>query len=159
MTLDLGEALRASFLDQQDPELQPIASAITDALDQWQAAPAVFAFRPLPADAPDLVIIIEEDAALSDEDGLTSSRPICQRDIKVYGRRGSPGDEGDQSAAVEAIGFQMRELFHRQKFSVQAEGYSVTEIVARGPVAAPVDDDATIGRMINLTIRLRRNPA
>lgn len=159
MTLDLGAPLRASLLDQQDPDLQALASEITGLLDEWEGDPAVFAFRPLPAGAPDLLIVVNEDAAISDADGLNSSRPIIERDVICYGRKGSPGESDDQSDTVERIGYLMRELWHRQKFSVQPVGYSVTEITVRGPVAAPADDDGTIGRMVNLTIRLRRNSA
>lgn len=157
MSLDLGPALRSAILDQQDPALQPIATQIGELLEQWHGEPAVFAYRPIPADAPDLVIIINEDAAISDADGLTSERPIVERDVICYGRRGTPGDATDQSPKVEAIGYAMRQLFHRQKFSVQPEAYSVTDIVVRGPVAAPTDDDGTIARMVSLAIRLRRN--
>lgn len=158
MSLDIGPALRAAFLDPQDPSLAPVAAAIVAELGAWRGEPAVFAYRPIPDDAPDPVIIINEDAAIGDEDGLRSSRPVVQRDVVVYGRRAPPGDPTDQSPAVERIGYLIRELFHRQKFSVRPEAYSVTDIVARGPVAAPADDDGEIGRLVSLTIRLRRNP-
>lgn len=158
MSLDLGGPLRASIIDQQHAPLQAIANEVLGLVEQWQGEPAVFAFWPLPADAPALSIVIrEEDAAVSDNDGLTSSRPVIERDVMVYGRRGSPGEADDQSEAVTRIGYLLRDLWHRQKFSVQPEGYSVTQLIVRGPVPAPVDDDGTIGRMVNLTVQLRRN--
>lgn len=158
MSLDMGPALRAAILDQQDPALQAVAAAILADLGQYADAPAVFAYRPIPADSPSRVIVINEDAAISDEDGLTSDRPVIQRDVIAYGKRGTPGDASDDSPAIEAIGYRLRALFHRQKFAVRPEGYSVIEIVATGPVPAPVDDDGEVARMVNLTIRLRRNP-
>jgi hypothetical protein len=158
VSLDLGPAIRAAILDQQVPALQPIAQAIAAALGRYSGAPAVFAYRPIPTDAPQRVLVINEDAAISDADALTSDRPIIQRDVIAYGLRGSPGDAGDDSPAIEAMGYQLRELFHRQKFSVRPEGYSVIQIIVTGPVPAPVDDDGEIARMVSLTISLRRNP-
>ena len=160
MSLDLGPALRAAFLDQQDPALVAIAQAITEKLSKYGASeePAVFAYSPAPADAGDPIVVINGDVSITDDDGLTSDRPIVQRDIVVYGRKGPPGDASDQSPVVEAIGYMIRELFHRKKFSVQQPGYSVTEIIASGPVVAPVDDDGEVGRLVSLTIQLRRKP-
>lgn len=157
MAIDLGPALRAAILDQQNPTLQPIAQAIVAELPPYLGEPAVFAYRPIPADSPRRVIVINEDAAISDADGLTSDRPIIQRDVIAYGVRGAPGDTSDDSAAIEAMGYQLRALFHRQKFSVRLHGYSVIQITATGPVPAPVDDDGEVARVVSLTISLRRN--
>ena len=158
MPLDMGPALRAAILDQQVPALRTIAQAIAAALGEYEGVPAVFAYRPIPADSPQRVIVINEDASISDADGLTSDRPIIQRDVIAYGKRGTPGDPSDDAPAIEAIGYQMRALFHRQKFSVRPEGYSVIQIIVTGPVPAPVDDDGEVARMVSLTIELRRNP-
>jgi len=158
MSLDLGPPLRAAFLDQQDPALQALAAAIIGELDQYQGQPAVFAFRPVPEDAGDLIILINPDSSIGNADALRSRRPIVTRDIAIYGRKGTPGDVSDQSPVVEALGYQVRDLFHLQKFAVQPAGYSVIDIVATGPVPAPVDDDGEVGRVVSLTIRLRRNP-
>ncbi len=158
MSLDLGPPLRAAIIDQQDPALTAIAASIVALLGEWQGEACVFAYRPIPDDAPDPVIIINAPAAISDGDGLTSDRPVVELDIATYGTRGQIGGSSDQTVAVEAIGFALRQLFHRQKFSVQPEGYSVIEIVASGPFPAPVDDDGEVGRLVSLTIRLRRNP-
>lgn len=157
MSLDMGPALRQALLDQQDPALQAAAAAIIAQLDTYQGAPAVFAYRPVPQDAGHRIILINPDIAITDGDGLTSDRPVVQRDIAIYGRKGTPGDAADDSPIIEALGYQVRDLFHRQKFAVQPSGYSVIEIIATGPVPAPVDDDGEIGRLVGLTIRLRRN--
>jgi hypothetical protein len=158
MSLDIGPALRAAFLDQQHVPLQALAAAICASLGEYEGEPGVFAYRPVPEGALDPIILINPDAAIDDQDGLASSRPMVIRDIAIYGRKGPPGEPSDQSPIVEAIGYQVRELFHRQRFSVQPEGYSITDIVAAGPVVAPVDDDGEIGRLVTLTVRLRRNP-
>lgn len=158
MSLDLGPALRSSFLDQQFPALQATAASIIAQLGEYQGEPSVFAFRPVPEDASDPIILINPDSSIGDADGLISTRPIVQRDIAIYGRKGPPGDPTDQSPIVEAIGYMVRDLFHSQRFAVQPAGYSVIDVIATGPVPAPVDDDGEVGRIVSLTIRLRRTP-
>lgn len=161
MSLDIGPAIRTTLIGGHDdlpPQLADLVELIVGRLGEWHEAPSVFAFRPAPEDAGDPIIIINPDASIGDQDGLTSNRPVVQRDIAIYGRKGTPGDPSDDSPKVEQLGFLIRELFHRQRFSVRPEGYSVTDIVASGPVPAPVDDDGEVGRLVSLTIRLRRKP-
>lgn len=158
MSLDLGPAIRKGILDPADPAAKPESDAIRALLAEWQGEPCVFAYRPVPDDAGEPLMIINPDASIGDEDGLTSDRPVVIRDIAIYGPKGAPGDPADKSPQVETLGYMIRRLFHRRKFSVQPEGYSVTDVVASGPIVAPVDDDATVGRLVSLTIRLRRNP-
>lgn len=145
--LDLKPAIRDSLMDNPD---------ITSALAQWNSEPAIFARRPVPKDAPDPMILIEDAYAIGDADGLTSDRPIWQGDLKVYGRKGEPGSAEDQTRQVELVGFMIRDHFHRQRFSVRPDGFSVIDVRAGGPSVAPTDDDQTVGRMIALTVRLRR---
>jgi hypothetical protein len=147
MSLDLLGALRDAIMSNAD---------ITALLDQWKGEPAIFTRRPFPSDAPDLAIGISAPASISDADGLTSDRPIVTHDIAVYGRRGQPGVASDQTRTVEAIGFMIREQFHRKKFSMQPTGFYVIDVLARGPMIAPVDDEQTVGRLVSLTVRLRR---
>jgi hypothetical protein len=143
----VGEAIRTALIGDE---------LIADALSKWQGEPAVFTRRPAPADAKDPMIIVNPDAAIGDEDALSSPRPVVMRDVAVYGKKAAPGDTSDQTRKVERIAYRMRELFHRQKFSLVLDGYSVIGIVVAGPVPAPVDDDVTVGRLISLTIRLAR---
>lgn len=154
MSLDLGPAIRKTLIGGwTDLDV----SAIIECIEQYRDAPAVFAYRPIPEDAPTAIILINPDVAITDADGLTSDRPIVVRDIAIYGRKGTPGDPSDQSPAIERCGYLIRNLFHRQRFSVRPEGYSVIQIRATGPIPAPVDDDGEIGRIVTLTIELRRN--
>lgn len=146
--LDLGPPLRDSLMGNPDIALE---------LEEWKGEPAIFTRRPVPTDAPDLIIIINPPFAISDADGLTSDRPIVQLDLAVYGRKGEPGTEQDQSRLVERLGFRLRTHFHRQRFSVRPEGFSVIDVRAGGPVPAPTDDDQTIGRLVPLIVRLRRD--
>jgi hypothetical protein len=146
--LDLGVPIRKSLLANPD---------IAGELDQYESEPAVFTRRPVPPDAPDLIVIVNSPYAITDADGLTSDRPIVNLDLAVYGRKGKPGTAQDQTRVVERLGFRLRTHFHRQKFSVQPEGFSVIDVRAGGPVPAPTDDDQTIGRLVSLIVRLRRD--
>lgn len=145
--LDLGEPLRAALL---------AAEHIVADLGRWNDEPAIFTRRPVPEDASDPMIIINPPAAITDDDALNSERPIVLIDLATYGRKAAPGTAGDQTRLVERLAYRQRALFHRQKFSVRPEGFSVIGIVATGPIAAPVDDEETVGRLVSLTIRLRR---
>jgi hypothetical protein len=145
VSLDLLPALRDSVID-----------AIGTSLPQWRGEPAVFTRRPIPEDAPSIVAIVNPPVSIGDADGLTSDRPIVVHDIAIYGDKGTPGTPQDDTRAVDAMAFQIRDHFHRQKFSVQPVGFYAIDVQARGPIPAPVDDDATVGRIVTLTIRLRR---
>lgn len=145
--MDLLPALREGVME--------CVGAIAE-LDEWKGEPAVFTRRPLPEDAPARLALINPPVAITDADGLTSFRPIVDHDIVVYGRKGMPGSAEDDTRAVERAAFALREHFHRKRFSVQPEGYSVIDVRVTGPSAAPVDDDQTVGRLISVTVRLRR---
>lgn len=145
--MDLLPALRTGVLE--------CAGAVAE-LAQWSGEPAVFTRRPVPDDAPMPLSIVNPPATLTDADGLTSERPIATHDIAFYGRKGAPGEEEDQTRAVERAAFAARAHFHRNRFSVQPEGYSVIDVRVTGPIVAPVDDDQTVGRLITVTVRLRR---
>lgn len=149
MSLDLGPSIRAALIAD---------TTIAALLPEWLGAPAVFAFRPVPEAAPDRIILVNPPASIQDRDGLRSDRPIVTIDVAIYGAIAAAGDPADDTPIVEQLGYLVRQLFHRQKFSVQPEGYSVIEILAAGPSPAPVDDDKTVGRVVSLTISLRRNP-
>jgi hypothetical protein len=144
----MGPPIRAALIGE---------ASIADQLSKWKDAPAVFTRRPVPDEATYPLAIVNPDAAISDDDALNSERPIVVRDIVFYGRKAPAGDPLDQTRIVEALGFRARALFHRQKFSVRPAGFSVIGIVAAGPFPAPVDDEGTVGRLVSLTIRLRRD--
>lgn len=143
--LDLAGPLRDAIMG---------CEPITVDLGAHMGEPAIFTRRPVPAMAAELasypLILINPESAVGDEDGLTSDRPFVIRDIAVYGQQPT------HYRKVEAIGYRLRALFHRQKFALVPDGYSVIDIRVSGPIAAPVDDAATVGRMVSLTIRLRR---
>ena len=145
MTLDILAALRTAAV---------IAAA--GELAEYKGEPAIFTRRPIPDDAPDLYLLVNPPAAITDADGLNSDRPIVTHDLAVYGRKGTPGGTSDQTRDVERISFLLRAYFHRDRFSVLPSGYYAIDVQARGPFVAPTDDEQTVGRIVSLTIRLRR---
>lgn len=142
MSLDLAPAIRTALIE--DAEVQNFAG-------EWRGAPAVATRRPVPAEFPARMLLINPDAAIGNEDAINSDRPIVVRDIAIY------GNQPDDYREVEALGYHLRTKFHRQKWSIEPEGYSVVDIVVSGPIPGPVDDDKTVARIVSLTIRLRRS--
>ena len=145
--LDMLEALRDGVI---------AAPGVVAIIDQWKGETAVFTRRPLPDDAPDFCVLVNPAAAITDADALSRLRPIVVHDIAVYGRKGAPGSAEDQTRDVERVAGYLQLHFHRNRFSVQPDGFSVIDVRASGPVPAPVDDEGTVGRIISVTVRLRR---
>jgi hypothetical protein len=146
--LDLGPAIREALL---------AATQIAAHLSVYDGSPAVFTRRPVPSEADYPLIIVNDPVAITDEDGLTSDRPLWgPGDIAIYGRKATPGTVEDHTRLVQQLGIRTRLLFHRQKWALQVGGFHVIDIRASGPVPAPVDDDKTIGRIVSLLVRLGR---
>lgn len=149
MSIDCKAAVRATLIG--DPEMAAGLSA-------WSGDPSVFTRRPIPQDVTQPFTIVNSPSSITDEDGLTSDRPVVMLDVATYGRKSAPGSADDQTRLVERLGARVRELFHRNRFSVSPTGFSTIDVRAAGPIDAPVDDDVTVGRLVTLTIRLRRIP-
>ncbi len=143
MSLDLAPALREAIIGN---------IAITALLSTWEGEPAVFTRRPTPADAIYPLIQISPDISVVDRDMLVEQIPVIRRDIAVYGDQGPVPDVG-QYRIVEQIAYLLRKQFHRKRLSISASGYNVIDIVAHGPMTAPVDDEKLVGRAVLLTIR------
>lgn len=131
-------------------------TGVTSEIDTWNNEPAVFTRRPLPADAPRKVCVINPPSSIGDGDGLTSDRPIITHDIAFYGLKGQPGTAEDDTRSIDRAAHAARLYFHRNRFSVQPSGYSVIDIRASGPTPAPVDDENEVGRLVTVVVRLRR---
>src|ERR1700754_3686021 len=141
MSLDLGPALRTAMVSDVN---------IFTNLGQWNGNPSVFTRRPVPGDANYPMIVVNPDVFLTDEDFINAKNPIVSKDIAVYGQQ-STNPQQDQYRVVEDLGYSVRELFHRNKHSITPPtGYSVLDIVATGPIAAPTDDEKFVGRVVNL---------
>lgn len=127
-------------------------SPITALLPAYKGSFTVFTRRPAPSDATYPIIMVSPDISSTEEDGINDFRPIQERDITVYGKN----DNAANYRTVEQIGYLIRELFHAQRRSITVSGWGVVAINARGPIPAPTDDDATVARMVSLTIQLAR---
>lgn len=140
--MNLGAPLRSAIIN---------APSISGQLAQWQGEPAVFTRRPVPDKAPYPMVAISPDITVVEQDALVSRRPIVTRDLVLYGR------QPDDYRLIEALGWPLRDLFHRNRFAIEPPaGYRVIEIIARGPMPAPTDDAKTVGRLVSLTISLER---
>jgi hypothetical protein len=125
-------------------------TGITSKLATYQGSPAVFTRRPVPSDAAYPVIVISPDVISDNQDGITQKRPYLVRDIAIYGEN----DTAAKYRNVEDIGYLIAALFHRKNRAITVTGWGVTDILATGPIPAPVDDDARVGRVVSLAIRL-----
>ncbi len=139
LDLNLAAPLRTALID-----FAPVA----DELAVYQNEPGVFTRRPIPDGATYPLILISPDIAISDEDGLRSRRPVVVRDLTIF------GEQPDQYRTVEALGYLVRGLFHRQRRSIVVPNFNVMEIVALGPRIAPTDDDNHLGRLVSLRLRI-----
>lgn len=139
--IDLSVAIRSALVGEAD---------ITSLLPAWKGTYPVFTRRPVPKDAEYPMIIISPDVSLTDQDMVSEQMPVVVRDIAVYGRN----TDADAYNAVEAIAYRIRDLFHRDRFSLLPSGWAVTDVVASGPFQAPTDDNDLTGRAVTLTVRL-----
>lgn len=123
-------------------------TSITALVGTTNSNPSVFTTRPTaPTAAYPMIVITPVD--VNDMDGLTDGRPIVDVDVAVYGRK------KDHIRAVESLGLLIRDLFHRQRFSISPSGVSVVQIVCRGPLSAPTDDESLIARLVSLKVTLK----
>jgi hypothetical protein len=128
-------------------------SDITALLGQWQGSSSIFTNRPVPADAAYPMIVTAGDVTRSDQDLIADPVLEIIRDISIFGQNTSTGNV-NQTRTCDSIALKVRDLFHRQRASLTVDGWNVVDIVAQGPIVGPVDDDASVHRLISLTIRL-----
>jgi hypothetical protein len=142
---DLKPAIRAAILAQPD---------ITNYLSQWNNEPAVFTRRPVPTDAQFPMIVVSPNIAYGNEDALNKERGVITLDIIAYGRVAAPGTPEDHTRGVEAIGELLREVFHRQRWSLGNTPYHVISINVTGPFVAPTDSESVVARATTLIVRI-----
>lgn len=140
--MNLGEPLRAALIGE---------TGITSLLQAYKGSFPVFTRRPVDDTAPYPLLIVSPDINITDEDGVNDERPVIRRDISIYGRN-------DKVAyhVVENIAFVVRGLFHRNREAITVVNYNVIDIRAAGPRPAAVDDEQTVGRVVELVVRLAR---
>ena len=146
MSANLLPAIRASLIG---------TAAITGELAAYAGSYPVFTRRPVPDDAPYPLIVVNPQIQVGQADGMADQKPVLVHDIAVYGLNGVAGTT-DNYRAVEHIAFLVHQLFHRKPASVSASGWGVVDVTALGPFPAPVDDEQTVGRRVEITARLAR---
>lgn len=143
--MNLSEPIRTALLAEP---------TIADELSVYGDSRAIFTRRPVPDDATYPMIVVSQDIAVGDEDGIADFRPVITRDVIAYGHNSTPA----KFRQIEALGYAIQALFHRQRQVLTVPDWSVISIIASGPRAAPVDDLETAGRLVELAIRLARRP-
>lgn len=143
MSLDFAPAIYAAITAD---------ATITGLLSEHNSNPAVFTSVPIPAEVSYPYIVVYPDTTIGDMDALVSKRPMPVRNIGVYGQ------QPDDYRTVEQIGYLLRTMFHRERFSLTNADYDIVLITVDGPFAAPTDDDHTVGRMVTLNITTREKP-
>jgi hypothetical protein len=128
-------------------------SDITDLLGQWQGSAGIFTNRPVPADATYPMIVTAGDVTRSDQDLIADPVLEIIRDISIFGQNTSTGNV-NQTRVCDSIALKVRDLFHRQPKNLSVDGWTVSSITATGPIVGPTDDDASVHRLVTLTIRL-----
>lgn len=140
--MDLAEPIRTALIE---------ASEITTLLMAYKNSYPVFTRRPIPEDAPPIVIIVSPTVSLThDDDGIHDQRPLILRDISVYG----PNEPAASYRKIEEIAHLVHDLFHRKRDAIIVDGWDVVQITVTGPIPAPVDDEEEVGRLVTLNVLL-----
>lgn len=139
-------------LDLSVPLRVAVILAVGDSLPVYKGNSPVFTRRPVPDGVPFPLVVISSDVTLTDADGVSDERPIVVRDVAVYGVNDVAGNYRE----VEDIAYALRHHFHGRRDSIDlgASSYGVVDVRASGPRPAPTDDEQTVGRLIQLTVRL-----
>lgn len=120
---------------------------------QSDSSPSVLTNRPVPPDAAYPLILTADDVTRDDQDLINSPIQVIVRDISIFGQNTTTSGV-NQTRLVQTIALMVRDLFHRQRGSISVPGWNVLDIIARGPITGPTDDDQSVHRLITLTIRL-----
>lgn len=137
--LNLKRALRDAIIGN---------AAIVALLGKQASKPSVFTRKPVPANALEPMITIEQ-ATRGDEDGINDFRPVVSIDLIVYGQ------QPVMYRKVEEIAEMLYVFFHGcPRGTLDVTGYSVTRITCIGPSPAPTDDETEVARAVTLTARL-----
>ena len=125
-------------------------TAIAVALPTYAGAKTVFTARPVPKDATYPMIVTAGDVVRTDQDFVDSPFVVVTRDISIFGQNDTP----THVRAVESLALMVRDLFHRERASLSVSGWQVVDIVCKGPIVGPVDDDTSVHRLVSMTVRL-----
>ena len=127
--------------------------SITERLDNFNGGAAIFNDR-----APDdfvfsdkAALVIAAPSADTDASTFTETIRDITQDVRLYAR-----DTGS-TADIDALGRDIRDLFHLQASQSEVEGGSCALATATGPVAAPTTDPSLVGRRVQLRLQLKKD--
>lgn len=132
------------------------SGAVADELPEYAGSLPIFTRRPVPDDAPMPMIIINPQIQAGQADGMRDQRPVIVHDIIAYGRNGTAGTSDDYRR-IERLAHAVQQLLHRRPDRLlPANGWAIIDVVASGPSPAPGDDEQTIARRVEVTVRAAR---
>ncbi len=143
MSQDLSAPIRTAIIGD---------ATVTAELAAYKGSFPVFTRNPIPEDAKLPIVIVSSGMGMNNEDGVNDERPVLVRDVMVYGHN----DTAEHYRQVDTIAFAIKDIFHRAWRSITVVGWKVVQIIATEPSPAPVDDDNTVGRRIELTVTLAK---
>ena len=96
--------------------------------------------------------MISDSTSNFNQDLLITQMPVETYQVIFYGLK------GEQVEAVKEAARLAKDLFHRNPSAIEVTDHKVTMITVVGPTYAPGDGDETEGRMLILTVQMRRLP-
>jgi hypothetical protein len=143
MSADLSQPIRDAIVGE---------SSITALLGTYLGSPAVLTRAPAPDETIEFpYILVSDDVAKAEEDGLFDLRPVVTREVTTYARNDTP----EHYRLADQIAYLVRTLFHRQWRSLTVPGWRVVDIQCMGPVST-TQEDQTDGRTVSLVISLAK---
>lgn len=142
MSFDLAQSFYTALSDDV---------TVVSYLGQFQEEPSIHTRVPVPESAEYPMIVVMPDASSTNFDALVSRRVAIEKDVIIY------GEQDSDYRNVEELAYYIRDLFHRDRWTLTVAGYSVMSIEADGPTPAPTSDENHVARRVRLTVLLSKN--
>ena len=130
-------------------------AGLTAELSSFGSSFGVFTY-PIPPDAAYPMVVVSSSSVSDDDDGLNHHTPRFFCSVTAYAKRDSLQSAATAArASVISIADKVFSIFHRQRPSAfSVTGYTLSQSIARQPVAALTGDDIIVGRRVELTLEL-----
>jgi hypothetical protein len=135
--MNLAPAIRTALLNE---------ASIAENISIWNGAPSIHTRRPIPSNVEFPLIVISPDISFTDRDFIANKKNHVLRDVTVVGQ------QPDHYRLIEQLAYNIRELFHRNRFSLIIPDWEIYQIIAFGPIPAPTDDESMVARLVTLNI-------
>jgi len=124
------------------------SAEITALLEAYRGSYPVFTRKPIPEDAPSIVVLVSQNITSAAEDGINDLRPVITRTVTVTGSNPTDWRTVDQIARLIA------RHFHRKRLSITVTGWDVIDVRASLQGGAATDLDQNVSMVVTLAIRL-----